>query len=271
MSGYQDAIDAAPQGGPREEAPLLRIDGLGKSFGGLRALQAIDVDIWPGEIVGLVGDNGAGKSTLVRCIAGVYAPDEGEISVNGTPMGSHDPKRAAELGIEVVHQDLSLVMHGDVAQNLFLNREIKSRRPVLKQIGWLDQKAMRDRAREILDQVGMGGVVSVRQRIRELSGGQRQCVAIGRAVGWSRNIVFLDEPTAALGVRQTQLVLDLVRRLRERGIAVVLISHNMEQVLATCDRVIVLRLGRKVADTPIAAVDGPTLIAYITGVRKADT
>ena len=125
-------------------------------------------------------------------------------------MGHGGPKRAAELGIEVVHQDLSLVMHGDVAQNLYLNREIRSRMPGLKQIGWLDKRAMRAGARTILDQVGMGGTVSVRQRIRDLSGGQRQCVAIGRAVGWSRKIVFLDEPTAALGVRQTRHVLDLI-------------------------------------------------------------
>jgi ABC-type sugar transport system ATPase subunit len=254
----------------RAAPPLLKVAGLGKSFGGLRALESIDFEIWPGEVVGLVGDNGAGKSTLVRCIAGVYVPEEGEITVDGHPLGGGGPHRVAELGVEVVHQDLSLVMHGDVTQNLFLNREIKSSFPPLRRIGWLDTKAMRKQAREILDQVGMGGIVSVRQTIRELSGGQRQCVAIGRAVGWSRKIVLLDEPTAALGVRQTALVLDLVRRLRERGITVVLISHNMEQVLATCDRVIVLRLGRKVADAPVAVLDGPTLISYITGVGKAD-
>ncbi len=254
----------------RTGEPLLRVTNLGKIFGGLRALEAIDVAVWPGEVVGLVGDNGAGKSTLVRCIAGVYTPDEGEVAVGGVAMGNGGPKRAAELGIEVVHQDLSLVMHGDVAQNLYLNREIRSRAPVLKQIGWLDKRAMRAGARAILDQVGMGGTVSVRQRIRDLSGGQRQCVAIGRAVGWSRKIVFLDEPTAALGVRQTRHVLDLIARLRDQGIAVVLISHNMEQVLEVCDRVVVLRLGRKVADEPVAALDGPTLVGYVTGLRRAE-
>ncbi len=250
--------------------PLLQVSGLGKSFDGLRALEGIDLAVWPGEVVGLVGDNGAGKSTLVRCIAGVYVPDEGDIRVDGVPTGHHGPKRAAELGIEVVHQDLSLIMHGDVAQNLYLNREIRSRLPVLRQIGWLDKAAMRAGARVILDQVGMGGVVSVRQRIRDLSGGQRQCVAIGRAVGWSRKIVFLDEPTAALGVRQTRHVLELIGRLSGRGIAVVLISHNMEQVLQICDRVMVLRLGRKVADEPVSNLDGPTLIGYVTGLRQSD-
>lgn len=249
--------------------PLLKVAGLSKTFGGLQALESIDLEVWPGEVVGLVGDNGAGKSTLVRCIAGVYTPDAGEVLVDGVPMPAHSPKAANELGIEVVHQDLSLVMHGDVAENLFLNRELRSSLPVLKQIGWLDKKAMRRRAGEILEQVGMGGIVSVRQRVSELSGGQRQCVAIGRAVGWKRKIVFMDEPTAALGVRQTQLVLDLIGRLRHSGIAVVLISHNMEQVLARCDRVVVLRLGRKVADVPVAEVDGPTLVSFITGVRKA--
>jgi simple sugar transport system ATP-binding protein len=250
--------------------PLLRVSKLGKIFGGLRALEDITIAVWPGEVVGLVGDNGAGKSTLVRCIAGVYTPDEGEVAVGGVVMGHGGPKRAAELGIEVVHQDLSLVMHGDVAQNLYLNREIRSRVPGLKQIGWLDKRAMRAGARAILDQVGMGGSVSVRQRIRDLSGGQRQCVAIGRAVGWSRKIVFLDEPTAALGVRQTRHVLDLIARLRDQGIAVVLITHNMEQVLEVCDRVVVLRLGRKVADETVANLDGPALVGYVTGLRRAE-
>lgn len=253
----------------RTGEPLLRVTNLGKVFGGLRALEAIDMSVWPGEVVGLVGDNGAGKSTLVRCIAGVYTPDEGEVAVNGVTSGG-GPKRAAELGIEVVHQDLSLIMHGDVAQNLYLNREIRSRLPLLKQIGWLDKRAMRAGARAILEQVGMGGIVSVRQRIRNLSGGQRQCVAIGRAVGWSRRIVFLDEPTAALGVRQTRHVLDLIARLRDQGIAVVLISHNMEQVLEVCDRVVVLRLGRKAADLPISDLDGPTLVGYVTGLRRTE-
>lgn len=261
-------MSAAPQG--RAGEPLLRVAGLSKTFGGLQALDAIDVAIWPGEVVGLVGDNGAGKSTLVRCIAGVTSPDEGEVSVDGVAMGHHGPKRAAELGIEVVHQDLSLVMHGDVAQNLYLNREIRSQLPLLRQIGWLNKRAMRAGARTILDQVGMGGTVSVRQRIRDLSGGQRQCVAIGRAVGWSRKIVFLDEPTAALGVRQTRHVLELIGHLRDRGIAVVLISHNMEQILEICGRVIVLRLGRKVADEPVARLDGPTLIGYVTGLLRAN-
>jgi simple sugar transport system ATP-binding protein len=250
--------------------PLLKVESLGKHFAGLQALEGIDLAVWPGEVVGLVGDNGAGKSTLVRCIAGVYLPEEGEISVDGVPMGHGGPKRAAELGIEVVHQDLSLVMHGDVTQNLYLNREIKSRLPLLRQMGWLDKAAMRAGARDILEQVGMGGIVSVRQRISRLSGGQRQCVAIGRAVGWRRKIVFLDEPTAALGVRQTRHVLDLIGRLRDQGIAIVLISHNMQQVMDICDRVVVLRLGRKVADVAVADLDAQMLIAYVTGLRGSE-
>jgi simple sugar transport system ATP-binding protein len=251
-------------------APLLRVSGLGKTFVGLRALEDIDLSVSSGEVVGLVGDNGAGKSTLVRCIAGFYAPDAGEITVDGAPFLQGGPRRAAELGIEIVHQDLSLVMHGDVVQNLYLNREIRSKAPLLGRIGWLDKRAMRRGARAILDQVGMGGTVSVRQRIRDLSGGQRQCVAIGRAVGWSRRLVFLDEPTAALGVRQTRHVLDLIGRLRDQGIAVVLVSHNMEQVLEVCDRVVVLRLGRKVADEAVHGLSGPTLISYITGVQRSE-
>ena len=250
--------------------PLLKVTGLGKHFQRLQALERIDLAVWPGEVVGLVGDNGAGKSTLVRCIAGVYLPEDGEISVDGNAMGHGGPKRAADIGIEVVHQDLSLVMHGDVTQNLYLNREIKSRLPLFRQMGWLNKPAMRAGARDILEQVGMGGIVSVRQRISRLSGGQRQCVAIGRAVGWKRKIVFLDEPTAALGVRQTRHVLDLILRLREQGIAIVLITHNMQQVMQICDRVVVLRLGRKVADVPVAALDAETLIAYVTGLRGSE-
>jgi ABC-type sugar transport system ATPase subunit len=157
-----------------------------------------------------------------------------------------------------------------VTQSLYLNREIKSRLPLFRQMGWLDKAAMRAGTRDILEQVGMGGIVSVRQRISRLSGGQRQCVAIGRAVGWKRKIVFLDEPTAALGVRQTRHVLDLILRLREQGIAIVLITHNMQQVMQICDRVVVLRLGRKVADVPVAALDAETLIAYVTGLHGSE-
>ena len=162
----------------------------------------------------------------MRCISGYYTPDAGEITVDGQPLSSGGPKRAAELGIEIVHQDLSLVMHGDVVQNLYLNREIRSSWAPLGRLGWLDKKAMRAGARAILDQVGIGGTISVRQRVQDLSGGQRQCIAIGRAVGWSRRMVFLDEPTAALGVRQTRHVLDLIGRLRAQGIAIVLISSQ---------------------------------------------
>lgn len=250
--------------------PLLRTVGLRKTFGGLHAIEDIDLSVWPGEVVGLVGDNGAGKSTLVRCIAGYYIPDAGEVFVDGQPFAQGGPKRAAELGIEIVHQDLSLVMHGDVVQNLYLNREIRAKSPLLRRIGWLDKKAMRAGARAILDRVGIGGTVSVRQQIRDLSGGQRQCVAIGRAVGWSRRLVFLDEPTAALGVRQTRLVLDLIGRLRRSGIAVVLVSHNMEQILEVCDRVVVLRLGRKVADCSAEGLTGSSIVGYITGAERAE-
>ena len=163
------------------------------------------------------------------------------------------------------------MMHGDVVQNLYLNREIRSSSPLLSRLGWLDKKAMRAGARAILDQVGIGGTISVRQRVQDLSGGQRQCIAIGRAVGWSRRMVFLDEPTAALGVRQTRHVLDLIGRLRSQGIAVVVISHNMEQVMEVCDRIVVLRLGRKVADRPVEGLTGSMVVGYITGAEKGET
>jgi simple sugar transport system ATP-binding protein len=249
------------------EAVGLRVEGLSKSYAGLHALENVGFALRPGRVTALVGDNGAGKSTLVKCLSGLIQPDEGQILLDGEPATLRSPRDAAALGIETVHQDLALVQHSTVAQNLYLNREIRTKIPVLRQLGWLDHRAMQRRTEEILGELGIH-VPSVKAKVRDLSGGQRQCIAIGRAVGWSQRIVLLDEPTAALGVAQTALVLELVRKLADRGVAVLVITHNMEHVMQVCDRVLVLRLGRLVADRPVSELDNTALVEYITGLRS---
>lgn len=250
-----------------DNATGLRVEGLYKSYAGVHALADVGFTLRPGQVTALVGDNGAGKSTLVKCLSGLVQPDEGRIVVDGEPAALRSPRAAAALGIETVHQDLALVQHSTVAQNLYLNREIRTKIPVLRQLGWLDHRAMQRSTEKILGELGIR-VPSARARVRDLSGGQRQCIAIGRAVGWSQRIVLLDEPTAALGVAQTALVLELIRRLADRGVAVLVITHNMEHVMQVCDRVLVLRLGRLVADRAVAGLDSTALVEYITGLRS---
>lgn len=249
-------------------APSLAVRHLSKSYSGVHALRDVSFELRAGQVTALVGDNGAGKSTLVKCLSGLIQPDEGEILIDGTPEHIGNPRHARDLGVETVHQDLALIQHSDVTQNLFLNRELRTSIPVLRQLGWLDHRAMRQRTKEILDELGIQ-IPSVRAKVRELSGGQRQCISIGRAVGWSQRVVLLDEPTAALGVHQTEIVLDLVQRLASRDITVVMITHNMEHVMRTCDRAVVLRLGAVVADVDVAETTADSLVAYMTGARPA--
>jgi ABC-type sugar transport system ATPase subunit len=246
----------------------LSIRQLGKSFGAVKALQDVSFDLAHGEVVGLLGDNGAGKSTLAKCIAGVLHPDRGHIAVNGSEVQIQSPHHARDLGIETVHQGLALVAKLDVASNLFLNREILHPNPLLRLMGWLDKAAMRRQCAEILARIG-AKVAFTDLAVEELSGGQRQAVAIGRAVGWGRNIVLMDEPTAALGVEQSRQVNALIKTLRDQGVAILLISHNMQHVVETCDRAVVLRHGMKVADVKIAEVTPTDLVGLITGARAA--
>jgi simple sugar transport system ATP-binding protein len=248
----------------------LRVEGLSKSYAGVHALEGVDFTLRPGQVTALVGDNGAGKSTLVKCLSGLLQPDEGRILVDGETATLRSPRDAAALGIETVHQDLALVQHSSVAQNLYLNREIRTRIPLLRQLGWLDHRRMQRETENILGELGIR-VPSAKAKVRDLSGGQRQCIAIGRAVGWSRRFVLLDEPTAALGVAQTALVLELISTLAKRGVAVLVITHNMEHVMQICDQVLVLRLGRLVADRTIADLDSTALVEYITGLRSDRT
>jgi len=222
------------------DEPLLEIRGLSKSFGSVQALSDVDFEVRSGEVMALVGDNGAGKSTLIKCVAGIHGYDEGEIIFDGEPVHIHGPKDAAKLGIEVVYQDLALCDNLDVVQNMYLGREDHNWMFVLKEPG------MEQRTAETLSSLAVTTIRSIRQPVASLSGGQRQSVAVAKAVQWNSRLVILDEPTAALGVAQTRQVLDLVKRLADRGLAVVLISHNLHDIFEVATRITVLRLGRDV-------------------------
>src|SRR5947209_9611892 len=222
------------------DTPLLQIRGLSKSFGSVKALDDVDFEVRSGEVMALVGDNGAGKSTLIKCVAGIHGYDDGEIFFEGKPVGIHGPKDAAQLGIEVVYQDLALCDNLDVVQNMFLGRELHD---------WLErlkEPPMEAKTVETLASLRVTTIKSIRQVVATLSGGQRQSVAVARAVMWDSRLVILDEPTAALGVAQTRQVLDLVKRLADNGLAVVLISHNLHDIFEAATRITVLRLGRDV-------------------------
>jgi len=221
-------------------APTLELRGVSKHFGSVEALQEVDFEVRDGEVMALVGDNGAGKSTLIKCVAGINSTDGGEIFFDGRPVTIHGPKDAAKLGIEVVYQDLALCDNLDVVQNMYLGRE---ERDLLFR---LKEAPMEQRTSETLRSLAVTTIRSVRQPVATLSGGQRQSVAVARAVMWNNRVVFLDEPTAALGVAQTRQVLDLVKRLAQEGLAVVFVSHNLIDVFEVANRITVLRLGRNV-------------------------
>ena len=240
--------------------PVLSITGLSKRFGAVQALKDIDFDVRPGEVVALVGDNGAGKSTLVKAIAGVYVPDSGRVSVDGREVSISSPAESQRLGIATVYQDLALCDNLDVVGNLFLGRELRSG-------GLLDEAAMEQESWRLLRQLS-AKIPSVRIPVASLSGGQRQTVAIARSILGDPKIVMLDEPTAALGVAQTAEVLNLVERLRDNGLAVILISHNMSDVMAVADRVCVLRLGRNNGTFDVASTNVQEIIAAITGATS---
>ncbi|MBB4921604.1 ATP-binding cassette domain-containing protein [Kitasatospora kifunensis] len=240
-----------------EGQPVLALRGVSKRFGAVQALTDIELEVYAGEVLALVGDNGAGKSTLVKAIAGVNQPDEGVIEWHGRPVAVHRPQDAQHLGIATVYQDLALCDNLDVVGNLFLGRE-------LKRFGVLDEVAMEQRSRTLLDTLSIK-IPSVRIPIASLSGGQRQVVAIARSLIGSPKVVVLDEPTAALGVEQTAQVLDLVERLSGQGLGVILISHNMADVMAVADRIAVLRLGRNNGVFDRRSTNQEQIISAITG------
>lgn len=243
------------------EAPLLSLRGVGKSFGAVRVLTEIDLDVYPGEVLALVGDNGAGKSTLVKMLSGVYSPDHGEMQWRGAPVAISGPRQAQELGIATVFQDLALCDNLDVVQNLFLGREVGPRIAI-------NEEEMERRSWELLHQLS-AKIPSVRIPVAALSGGQRQTVAIARSLVGDPSIVILDEPTAALGVAQTAEVLNLIERLRERGLGVILISHNMADVQSVADRIAVLRLGRNNGTFRADEVSYEDIITAITGASES--
>jgi D-xylose transport system ATP-binding protein len=239
VPGASTALSSPGRGPSMSDTPLLQLQNITKTYGSVQALTEVDFEVRAGEVMALVGDNGAGKSTLVKCVAGTHAADSGRILFEGQEVHIHGPKDAAKLGIEVVYQDLALCDNLDVVQNMYLGREI-SRAQILS------EAPMEQHTAETLKSLAVTTIKSVRQTVATLSGGQRQSVAVARAVMWNSKLVILDEPTAALGVAQTEQVLELVRRLGSQGLGVMLISHNLHDVFETADRITVLRLGRNV-------------------------
>src|SRR4249919_1042864 len=239
--------------------PALAARSVVKQFGQVRALRGVSFEAMAGEVTALIGDNGAGKSTLVKCFSGVHRPDTGTIEVDGKPVTMSSPTDAEKRGIETVYQDLALAPDLDAASNVFLGREIRKFK-ILH-----DQAAMRRQTANSFAELGVGMVQDLRVPVASFSGGQRQSVAIARAAMWAKHVILLDEPTAALGVIQTAKVLDLIHRVRDRGLAVIFISHNLPQVLEVADRIEVLRLGARVAHFARGEADVDRLIAAISG------
>ncbi|HEY7135113.1 MAG TPA: ATP-binding cassette domain-containing protein [Acidimicrobiia bacterium] len=245
-------------------APLLELRKVTKRFGPVQALTQVDFTVPAGQVTALAGDNGAGKSVLIKCIAGIHHPDGGQIYWEGRPVHIRAPRDAAALGIETVYQDLALCDNLDIVQNMFLGRE-------RTRFDLLDEESMEIAARETLQSLSVTTVRSIRQPVASLSGGQRQAVAIAKSVLWNSRLVIMDEPTAALGVAQTRMVLDLVRRLADRGVGVIIISHNMNDVFEVADRIAILHLGRMVVSGPISEFDRETVVDYMTSGRSSRT
>jgi ABC-type sugar transport system ATPase subunit len=243
-------------------SPLLQATQISKHFGGLTALNNVDFEIYPGEVVALLGDNGAGKSTLIKCISGVYKPDHGEITFNGQSINQASPAAVREMGIETIYQDLALAENLDVGANVFLGKEKKKR--FLGLLPVTDDDYMRSEAKKVLDRLDIH-IPSLKQRLVNLSGGQRQAVAIARAIYWNAKLVIMDEPTAALGVPEQRKVLALVKSLRDQGIPVILISHTMSDVMDCADRMVVMRRGKMVANVQRSEATVDLLVKHIVG------
>jgi D-xylose transport system ATP-binding protein len=246
--------DGAPRGGT---APLLKLRKITKTFGPVRALTEVDLEVPPGQVTALVGDNGAGKSSLIKTVSGLWSPDAGEILWEGQSVQLHGPRDAEALGITTIYQDLALADNLDIVQNMFLGHEVLRHR-------MLDEATMEIAARKTLTELSVTTVRSIRQPVASLSGGQRQSVAVAKAVMSEAKLVIMDEPTAALGVAQTTMVLDLIKRLSARGVAVLLISHNLVDVFEVADRIAVLYLGRLAVSGPASDFDRQSVVEYMT-------
>jgi len=250
---------------PGMTGPLLRARDIIKNFGAVEVLRGVDFEAAAGEVTALLGDNGAGKSTLIKCIAGTHIPDGGQIILDGQEQHFRTPSDATRAGIETVYQDLALCDNLDVVANLFLGREM-AHTWISGVVRTLSEEEMEGRSKEALSVLRIN-IPSVRNLVAQLSGGQRQCIAVAKAVLWSPKVVILDEPTAALGVAQTRQVLDLILRLKERGLAVIVITHNMQDVFEVADKAIVMRLGRRVATLRMQESTPEDVVAAITGAR----
>ncbi|MER7889915.1 ATP-binding cassette domain-containing protein [Micromonospora sp. NPDC094482] len=263
-AGQREAAESA------ERTPVLSARGLVKTFGRVVGLDGVDLDLYPGEVLAVIGDNGAGKSTLIKCLTGALTPDAGEIFVEGRPTVFKRPQDAREAGIETVYQTLAVAPALDVASNLFLGRE--RRRPGLlgSVFRMLDQKGMRRQATEALAELGIGTLQNVTQAVETLSGGQRQAVAVARAAAFGSKVIVLDEPTAALGVKESNQVLRMIEEVRSRGLPVILISHNMPHVFEVADRIHIQRLGRCAGVVTPASHTMPEAVAIMTGAATLD-
>jgi ABC-type sugar transport system ATPase subunit len=263
-------IDAMRLEGPMAEASaeasaLLSVRHLVKKFGGLTAVNDVSLDVHPGEVVGLVGDNGAGKSTLIKCVAGVYQPNDGRILLDGHEVHFTRPIDARQAGIETIYQDLALAGNLDVSANIFLGRELK-RRYLNGAVKTLDERRMLTESRSILDSLGIS-IPRFAAEIEKLSGGQRQAVAIARAIYWNARLMIMDEPTNNLGVPEQRKVLDLIRTLRSQGVPVILISHTLPDVFAVADRIVVMHRGRKVTEKAASETDSQEVVEYMVGAK----
>jgi simple sugar transport system ATP-binding protein len=259
-----DTTAASQPAAPTPPAPVIEARGISKNFGLVSALRGVDLKLRQGEVLGVVGDNGAGKSTLMKVLSGLHPPTHGELLVEGQPVQFHSPRDARRRGIEMVYQDLALAGNMRIDENIFLGREPTRR--VLGVISVVDHAANKRLAQEHLDKLRIT-VKSVSQRVEELSGGQRQAVAIARATAFDAKVVIMDEPTAALAIREVGKVLDLIKDLRNHGISVILISHRMDDIFYVCDRVMALFHGRNFAEAPLSEVDRDDVISWIMGNR----
>jgi ABC-type sugar transport system ATPase subunit len=261
MSTSESPSTLEPTASDTDGAPLLALKGVTKRFGAVQALSGIDFDVPPGQVTALAGDNGAGKSVTIKTISGLWHPDGGQILWEGRPVHLHRPRDAEALGITTIYQDLALCDNLDIVQNMFLGHERLRR-------GFLDEGSMEVTARETLTELNVRTIRSIRQPVASLSGGQRQSVAVAKAVMSRAKLVILDEPTAALGVAQTHQVLELIKRLSSQGVAVIIVSHNLNDVFAVADRVVILHLGRMVAQGPVSDFDPASVVDYMTTGRS---
>ena len=249
--------------------PVLQARGLTKRYGHVTALDGADFDLLPGEILAVIGDNGAGKSTLIKALSGALIPDEGEIQLDGKPVKFHGPSDARKQGIETVYQDLAVAPAMSIAENLFLGREIRKVGLLGGLFGLLDKKKMLAEAIAHMKDLQIG-IRSMKQAVETLSGGQRQGVAVARSAAFARHVVIMDEPTAALGVKESNMVLDLIRRVRDKGLSVILISHNMPHVFEIADRIHIARLGKRACVVNPKKISMSDSVAVMTGAKRPD-